>query len=116
MKKINVNNLKVDELLYKFIKEEVIPGTNINNNNFWYGFDKAVHYLSPINKKLIEKREQIQKKIDEWHKKNKDNDFNKDEYFNFLKSIGYIVEQKEDFKTILECFYKFGELFSYQLY
>ena len=98
MKKINVNNLKVDELLYKFINEEVIPGTNINPNNFWDGFDKAVHYLSPINKKLIEKREQIQKKIDEWHKKNKDNDFNKDEYFNFLKSIGYIVEQKEDFK------------------
>ena len=62
MKKINVNNLKVDELLYKFINEEVIPGTNINPNNFWDGFDKAVHYLSPINKKLIEKREQIQKK------------------------------------------------------
>ena len=60
MKKINVNNLKVDELLYKFINEEVIPGTNINPNNFWDGFDKAVHYLSPINKKLIEKREQIQ--------------------------------------------------------
>ena len=54
MKKINVNNLKVDELLYKFINEEVIPGTNINPNNFWDGFDKAVHYLSPINKKLID--------------------------------------------------------------
>ena len=35
MKKITVNNLKVDEQLYKFINEEVIPGTNINPNNFW---------------------------------------------------------------------------------
>ena len=28
----------------------------------------------------------------------KDTSFNKDEYFNFLKSIGYIVNEKEDFK------------------
>ncbi len=98
MKKITVNNLKVDEQLYKFINEEVIPGTNINPNNFWDGFDKALHYLSPLNKKLLEKRDQIQKKIDEWHIKNKDDNFNKEEYFNFLKSIEYIVEEKEDFK------------------
>ena len=53
MKKINVNNLQVDEELIKFINEEAIPGTNINVNNFWSGFDKAVHDLAPINKKLL---------------------------------------------------------------
>ncbi|MDC0937882.1 malate synthase G, partial [Pelagibacteraceae bacterium] len=47
---------------------------------------------------LVEKREIIQKKIDEWHKLNKDNNFDKKEYKDFLKSISYITEVKEDFK------------------
>ena len=59
---------------------------------------KTVHDLAPINKKLLEKRDEIQKKIDEWHLSKKGAIFNKDEYFNFLKSINYIVEEKEDFK------------------
>ena len=100
MKKININNLQVDEQLFRFVNEEAIPGTNINADNFWSGFDKAVHNLAPVNKKLLEKRDQIQKKIDQWHLSKKGASFNKDEYFNFLKSINYIVKEKEDFKII----------------
>ncbi len=98
MKKIKINNLNVDEKLFKFINDEAIPGTKINTNDFWKGFDKAVHELSPINKKLLEKRDKIQKKIDNWHLEKKDKDFNEKEYLNFLKSINYLVEEKEDFK------------------
>ncbi len=98
MKKINVNNLKIDEQLFKFVNEEAIPGTNINADNFWLEFSKAVHELAPVNKKLLQTRDEIQKKIDEWHLKNKSIDFDKDKYFNFLKSVGYVVDEKEDFK------------------
>ncbi len=98
MKKISINNLKVEEELLKFVNEEAIPGTNIDVDNFWKEFDKSVHDLSPKNKELLKERDQIQKKIDSWHLSKKDTGFNKDEYFNFLKSIGYIVEEKEDFK------------------
>ena len=62
MKKININNLQVDERLFRFINEEAIPDTNINIDKFWSGFDKTVHNLAPINKKLLEKRDEIQKK------------------------------------------------------
>ena len=75
MKKINVNNLQVDEQLLNFVNEEAIPNTNINIDSFWSGFDKNVHDLAPINKKLLEKRDEIQKKIDEWHLSNKSVDF-----------------------------------------
>ena len=98
MKKININNLQVDERLLSFVNEEAIPGTNINVDNFWSGFSKTVHDLTPINKKLLETRDQIQKKIDEWHLSNKGAAFDKNKYFSFLKSINYIVEEKEDFK------------------
>ncbi len=98
MKKININNLQVDEQLLRFINEEAIPGTDIDVDNFWKGFSEAIHYLSPINKKLIQKRDEIQKKIDAWHLSKKDTSFNNDEYFNFLKTIGYLINEKEDFK------------------
>ena len=92
------HNLQINTILYEFINKEVIPGTNIKSDDFWNKFEKVVHELAPINKNLIEKREIIQKNIDEWHKKNKDKDFNKKDYTNFLKSNSYIAEEKEDFK------------------
>ena len=94
---IKKNGLKISSGLYNFINNEVMPGTNIDSDKFWNSFEKIVHELSPINRGLIEKRENIQKKIDEWHIKNKDKEFNQKEYIKFLKSISYIVEEKEDF-------------------
>ena len=98
MKKINIGNLSIDEQLFKFVNEEAIPGTDIIADNFWSGFDKVLHELTPVNKALIKKREEIQKKLDDWHKRNHGKDFDKKEYTKFLKSISYIVDEKEDFQ------------------
>ena len=98
MEKINISNLNVDENLVKFINDEVLPGTNINGKKFWESFSEVVNKLAPKNKSLIQKRAEIQKKIDEWHISKKESIFDKKEYINFLKSIGYIVEEKSDFK------------------
>ncbi len=92
------NGLKINSKLFNFINNEVIPGTNIKSDEFWSNFEKAVHELAPLNKKLIEKRGDIQKKIDEWHKQNKGKELNKKVYTDFLKSISYIVDEGEDFE------------------
>ena len=97
MNEVKKNNLVISSVLLDFVNNEAIPGTGINSDNFWLQFDKAVHELSPINKSLLNKREQIQKKIDDWHKANLNKDFEYNEYYNFLQSIGYIVEEKENF-------------------
>ncbi|MDC3157158.1 malate synthase G [Candidatus Pelagibacter bacterium] len=94
---IEKNGLKISSILFDFVNKEVIPGTDIQPDKFWDGFEKTVHELAPINKRLIEKRETIQKQIDNWHKKNKGKELSKKEYTEFLKSISYIVEEKEDF-------------------
>ncbi len=91
------NGLKINSKLFNFINNEVIPGTDIKSDEFWKNFEKTVHELAPLNKKLIEKRENIQKKIDEWHKQNKGKEFNKKVYTEFLKSISYIVDEGENF-------------------
>ena len=98
MEKINISNLSVDENLVKFINDEAIPGTNVDVKKFWDSFSEVVNKLAPKNKSLIQKRAEIQKKIDEWHISKKESIFDKKEYINFLKSIGYIVEEKSDFK------------------
>ena len=83
MQYVEKNKLKINSVLFEFINEEAIPGTNIKKDDFWQKFSSVVHQLAPINKKLIEKREIVQKKIDEWHKKNKDKEFNKKNTKNF---------------------------------
>ncbi|MEC7212303.1 MAG: malate synthase G [Pseudomonadota bacterium] len=98
MKKTAINNLKVDENLLDFIDNEAIPGTGIDPKKFWSDFDKSIHELSPKNKELIQKRNDIQKKIDQWHLSKKGSNFDKSEYIDFLKSINYIVEEQSDFE------------------
>ena len=102
MSNIEKSDLKINDELYKFINEEVIPGTEINPENFWDGFSKVVNELTPINQELIKKREVIQKKMDEWHKNNKDKKFDKKVYTDFLKSVSYIVEEGEILILILQ--------------
>ena len=91
------NGLKISSKLFDFINNEVIPGTNIKTNEFWNDFSKTVHELAPLNKSLIQKREDIQKKIDDWHKQNKGKELNKKEYTKFLKSINYLIDEQGEF-------------------
>ena len=97
MSLIDKNGLKISSKLFDFINNEAIPGTDIKIEEFWNNFEKTVHELAPINKNLIEKRENIQNKINDWHKQNAGKELNKKEYTKFLKSISYIVEEKDDF-------------------
>ena len=97
MKMIDKNGLKISSTLFEFINNEVIPDTHINIDDFWSKFSNTAHELSPINKALIQKRESIQKRIDDWHVSVKGKDLNKLEYISFLKSIGYLIEEKNNF-------------------
>ena len=97
-KYIKVRNLSISEKLLNFINNELLPNTKLKKENFWNGFDKAVHELTTKNKELLEKRDELQNKIDEWHKKHKGNKFNIKKYANFLKKIGYLKKPGQDFK------------------
>ena len=98
MEKVNINELKINKTLFDFINQEVLPETDVNEKDFWIKFSKVVHELSPINKALIEKREKIQRQIDDWHLNNSKEQFKKDDYIQFLKSISYLIPEGKDFK------------------
>ncbi len=94
----SINNLKVSEELLSFVNNELLKDLDITQEKFWSGFDRDVHELAPKNRELIKKRDLLQKKIDTWHKKNKGNELNLEEYKKFLKEIGYLIDEGPDFK------------------
>ncbi|WP_415271974.1 malate synthase G [Candidatus Pelagibacter sp. Uisw_121] len=93
-----IYNLSVSNKLLNFINEELLKDTNISSEKFWEGFDRVVHELAPRNKNLLKVREDLQKKIDDWHIANKGNEINLKEYKKFLKKIDYLKEVGPDFK------------------
>jgi len=97
-----INNLSVSQALLSFVNTELLKNTKVSPEKFWLGFDNAVHELAPRNKELIQIRESLQKKIDDWHIKNKGNEVNLEEYKKFLKEIGYLKELGPNFKIKTE--------------
>ena len=94
----SVNNLKVSEDLISFVDNELLKDTNISPEKFWLGFSEAAHNLAPKNKELLKIRESLQKKIDDWHIKNKGKEIKIEEYKKFLTEIGYLKNEGPDFK------------------
>jgi len=94
----NVNNLKISSELLSFVNKELLKDLEISPEEFWSGFDNVVHDLAPKNKELIQIRKDLQKKIDDWHIKNKGNETNIEEYKKFLKEIGYLKDEGPNFK------------------
>ena len=96
-KYIKINSFKVSESLAKFIDEELLKDIDITPEKFWSGFEKSVNELAPKNKELISFRENLQKKIDEWHIENKGREINLEKYKKFLTEIGYLKKEGPDF-------------------
>ncbi|MFL0801940.1 MAG: malate synthase G [Agarilytica sp.] len=93
-----VGGLWVDSNLKTFIDQEAIPGTGLDADKFWQGFGDLVKELAPQNRALVEHRDTLQNKIDQWHQDRKGQSFDKVEYRAFLEEIGYLVPQVDDFK------------------
>ena len=94
---INHGSLKVSKELDDLINKKVCIGIDLEPENFWASFEKIIEEFTPRNRALLDKREDLQKKIDDWHLANKGKPIDKAEYKNFLKEIGYLLEEPEDF-------------------
>ena len=97
--RIQKGKLAIAKELYDFIENEALPGSGLDSETYWKNFEQVVVDLSPKNKALLAKRDDIQAKIDEWHRNNK---FELNAYKAFLTEIGYLVPEVEDFKVTTE--------------
>lgn len=97
--RIQKGKLAIAKELYDFIENEALPGSGIDSETYWKNFEQVVVDLSPKNKALLAKRDDLQAKIDEWHRNNK---FELEAYKAFLKEIGYLLPEVEDFQISTE--------------
>ncbi|GAB2197276.1 malate synthase G [Sessilibacter sp. MAH4] len=88
---------RINQDLYSFIQNEVLPLTDVKSEEFWAGFQQLIEDLAPVNKELLAVRDEIQAKIDQWHLERQEG-FEQAEYQEFLKSIGYLLEEGPDFQ------------------
>ncbi len=92
------NGLQIDPVLVDFIEQKALPGTEVSADDFWLGLARLVNELGPKNRALLEKRADIQGRIDGWHAARRGLPIDAGEYQSFLREIGYLVEEGDDFE------------------
>ena len=86
-----IHSLQVADVLYRFIEDEVLPGTGVDRTAFWKGFDALVRELAPRNAALLAERDRLQSEIDTWHRANPGPISDMPAYRGFLERIGYLL-------------------------
>src|SRR6187200_1699151 len=87
--RVQVGGLAVAASLHRFITEEALPGTGVDPDSFWRGADSLVHDLTPRNRELLARREELQRRLDDWHRQHPGAP-DSDAYELFLREIGYL--------------------------
>src|SRR5690554_1356940 len=97
--RVQVGGLQVAKVLYDFVNEQAIPGTGIDADKFWEGAAQVFKDLAPKNRALLEKRDALQAKINEWHLARKGQPHDAAAYKAFLQEIGYLQPEAADFQA-----------------
>ncbi len=96
---VSVDEITIDQTLYDFVNNEAIPGSGIEVQGFWKGFASLVRTLAPRNAELLRKRDELQAKIDAWHRQHPGPGFDRAKYQTFLREIGYLVAEGASFSV-----------------
>lgn len=96
---VNRAGLQVADNLAAFVEEKALPGTGVEADALWAGLASLMERFAPVNRALLQKREDLQAKIDEWHKANPGPITDMDSYQSFLREIGYLVDEPADFQV-----------------
>ncbi|MBG6184322.1 malate synthase [Arthrobacter sp. CAN_A214] len=94
---LEINGLSIAEELYAFVRDEALPGTGIEEGAFWAGAASLIGEFSPRVRELLEIRNLMQQQIDEYHRVRGVGPVDPEAYEEFLRSIGYLVDQPGDF-------------------
>jgi malate synthase len=89
--------LQVARPLHEFIETEALPAVGITADVFWRGLSDLIHGFGPKNRALLARRDELQARIDEWHRAHRAQPIDAGDYRLFLQEIGYLVPEGADF-------------------
>ena len=96
--RIRIEGLQVDSGLADFLNTRALPGTGVDPASFWKGFAALLTDLAPKNRALLAKREDLQARIDSWHRARRGQIHDPQAYKDFLTEIGYLLPEGGDFQ------------------
>jgi malate synthase len=97
--RIRVDGLNIAEVLHNFITEEALPGTGIDANTFWQGLSGIIQRFGPLNRALLQRRDELQAKIDDWYQTQRGRAADEATLRAFLGEIGYLVPEGPPFQV-----------------
>ena len=92
------HGMKVADTLVSFVEDKALPGTGVDADAFWAGLSGLVNGMGDENRALLEKRADLQGRIDAWHVANKGKAHDEAAYEAFLREIGYLLSEGDDFE------------------
>ena len=90
--------LKVADVLAEFVETRALAGTGIAASSLWAGLADILNRFGPRNRALLAKREELQAKLDAWHRANPGPIQDMAAYQTFLNDIGYLVPEPAPFE------------------
>lgn len=99
---VRQNDVQIAQQLFDFVNNRALPGTGVDQDQFWSGFADVLGKFAPRNAELLAKREKLQSQIDDWHLANKGKPVDQGAYQAFLKDIGYLVDEPAPFAITTE--------------
>src|SRR5436189_2085259 len=97
MNYVRIGSLGVARALHEFIEQEATPGTSISAEALWSGFTELVRDCGTCNRQLLQVRDELQSRIDQYHRDRSGEPLDLDEYERFLRDIGYVLPEGNDF-------------------
>ncbi len=99
---VEISGLSVDRTLEELVRKDIAPGTGVDPDAFWSALGEIVHDLAPRNRELLQERDELQKRVDAWHREHRGRSIDMGAYGSFLTEIGYLVKEGEDFRVTTE--------------
>jgi malate synthase len=81
--------------LHEFIQQAAAPGTSISAEAFWSGFAELLRECG--TRQLLQVRDELQSRIDQYHRERSDEPHDLGDYERFLRDIGYVLPEGNDF-------------------
>lgn len=96
--RVPVGGLSVVRGLHSFIEDEALPGSGLDAADFWAGADAIIHAFAPRNRALLERRDELQRALDDFHQAAPGSP-EPEPYELFLRATGYLLEEPAPFQV-----------------
>ena len=96
-KYVTRSGLQIADTLVQFVETRALAGTGIRAEALWFGLADILTRFVPVNRHLLAKRNEIQAKLDAWHRANPGPIVDMAAYQAFLHEIRYLVPEPAPF-------------------